>query len=290
MESAAKFKRVQVTAIDVMKPMIALLMINVVVLTAWTVIDPYEHHTVIVLQDQFLRNVETYGSCSSDLTYIFVSILLVINLGVLFFAVWQAYKARGIASELQESSYIFIALALILLVSFLSIPIIIIARGNISAFYFVTAGFIFVVCTSILILIFAPKVHALRGQSASTDRAGSVSLGINILNTKMAQSELEKENHSLRQENLGIKVDFQGLKQGIEELQQSLSMEQKGNHEFSQKKHELKQEVAEELKQLLSMEQKGNHLSRQNNDAKSEGRVRMSTMGKLTSMWGSSQA
>mmetsp|Transcript_33075 Transcript_33075/g.69613 ORF Transcript_33075/g.69613 Transcript_33075/m.69613 type:complete len:271 (-) Transcript_33075:28-840(-) len=200
MRHAAKFKRLTVTAIDVIKPMIALLMLNIVVLSVWTAIDPLQRQTIVVTQDSFLRDVETFGVCSSDHQPIFLATLAVINLGSLLFALFQAYKARNISTELQESSYIFVAMILILLVSFIGIPVIIIARDNVSAFYFVMAGLIFVVCTSILLLIFMPKVIALRKKSStSTRRETSVgSAGVMILSTPMDKAELEEEIQGLK--------------------------------------------------------------------------------------------
>lgn len=47
-----------------MKPMTALLFVNIVVLTVWTVIDPLYRDTVVVAEDHFFREVETYGELS----------------------------------------------------------------------------------------------------------------------------------------------------------------------------------------------------------------------------------
>ena len=148
-----------------------------------------------------------------------------INLGLLLYAVFMAYRARNIATELQESNYIFTAMALILLVSFIGVPVIIIARENVSAFYFVSAGLIFVVCQAILLLIFVPKVKALRDkekaqQSPSGDRSSLPSTassssddkGIRILSTRPEQAELEKKVADL--ERLLEEKENAGQKEG----------------------------------------------------------------------------
>ena len=100
MENAAHFKRLKVTAMSVEKPMVVLLLLNVIVLTVWTAMDPLQHETVINI-DPF--NTETYGVCTSDHGYIFLAILCVINIGSLAIAVFQAYKARNHSKELHES-------------------------------------------------------------------------------------------------------------------------------------------------------------------------------------------
>ena len=64
MMNAAKFKRVKISPADVMKPMVALLFVNIVILIVWTVVDPLRRHTIVVTQDPFLRDVESYGEFS----------------------------------------------------------------------------------------------------------------------------------------------------------------------------------------------------------------------------------
>lgn len=61
MNNAARYRRVKITPADVMKPMIVLLLVNIVILTVWTVVDPSQRETIVVAQDPFLRDIETYG-------------------------------------------------------------------------------------------------------------------------------------------------------------------------------------------------------------------------------------
>lgn len=208
MKSATKCKRMKLTPVDVIKPMVVLLILNVIVLTVWSVIDPLVHETIVVSKDAFFRHVETYGVCRSDYQVIFLAILCVINIGSLLYAVIEAYKARKISTELQESSYIFIAMAIILLVSFMGVPVLIISQANSAAYYFVVVSIVFVVCSSILLLIFIPKVQAMRKPNTgarrytiSTSRASSDSsedVGIEVFNPKVAQAKLENENRQLK--------------------------------------------------------------------------------------------
>ena len=116
------------------------------------------HETIIVLKDPHDRDLETYGSCTSDHSFAFLGVLSVINAGSLLVALQQAWQARKITTDLQESSYIFMAMALIVLVSGIGVPVMIISQGNSTVSYFVSACLIFVVCGSILILIYVSLV------------------------------------------------------------------------------------------------------------------------------------
>ena len=79
---------------DVMKPMILLLMVNVIVSTVWTVIDLLHRETVIVTRDPFNHNTETYGICDSEHKDIFLAMLGTIDFGCLLSAIFQAYQAH----------------------------------------------------------------------------------------------------------------------------------------------------------------------------------------------------
>ncbi len=80
-----------------------------------------------------------------------------------------------------------------------------------SALYFVAVGIIFVVCISILCLIFIPKVRASRQQPSQKRRHSSEAPGISrtqsdteisgvqILSSPKALAELEEENRKLKE-------------------------------------------------------------------------------------------
>ena len=96
-------------------------------------------------------------------------------------------------------------------------------RSQTSAFYFVTVGIIFVVCFSILCLIFVPKIIAsrkppVRRTSSGFTRTSAVSEtedeGIKILSSPKAVKELEEENRKLKaamaqKENEGRRMSSQ---------------------------------------------------------------------------------
>jgi len=174
MRSAKKFKRIKLTPGDVMKPMIALLFLNIGVLTVWTAIDPLVSLTIVDKRDDFDRVTESYDICDSNHYSIFISVLGVINLGSVIFALTEAYQARDISTELSESKYIFKVMYVILYGSFLGIPILFIAKEVIKAYYFVWAGLIFLICSSIFALIFRPKILATWKEDASKNKEDEV--------------------------------------------------------------------------------------------------------------------
>ena len=152
------FRRMTVSAMDVIRPMVEGLFANVLVLALWTTLSPLHCETEVVDIDKFGRTTETRGYCSSDDSIAYLIALAVINLGSLLFAVYEAYVARHISTEFAETDYIFKSLVVISLVCFIGIPVLVIAHDNPAAYFFVLSAIIFVVCTSLLSLIFGPKI------------------------------------------------------------------------------------------------------------------------------------
>ncbi|KAL7534423.1 hypothetical protein ACHAXR_007962 [Thalassiosira sp. AJA248-18] len=221
MKSAAKFKRLKLTARDVMKPMIVLLALNVIVLTVWTAVDPLQRKTKVVTEDPFGRPLETYGVCSSDYGYIFLIIICIINLGSLLYAVIQAYQVRKLDTELHESSSIFQAMSLVLLLSFLGVPVTIIARDNTQVYYFVLSGIIFIMCSLILLLIFVPKVMAVRkGNNNSSGSKNSPVTGADRSYNRQAttQSSIDDDYSMI------VNAEIDELKEENRELKRLLTV------------------------------------------------------------------
>jgi hypothetical protein len=89
--------------------------------------------TIVLQTNSFDQPTVTENICYSEHRSIFFAVLGLINLGALFVAFVEAYLARNISVELSESAYIMKAISIILLVCCMGIPIVIIARDNVSS-------------------------------------------------------------------------------------------------------------------------------------------------------------
>lgn len=148
---------------DMLKTLGALLVVNVALLLSWTLVSPLEWKRFDKdSKDAFDRTTETYATCTSDKSLPFVIVIIVVNLGALLLANFQAYQARDIQTEYQESRYVAISMASILQAWCMGIPIMIVVKEAPQAKFFVEAGIIFVTCTAVLLLVFTPKLLAVR--------------------------------------------------------------------------------------------------------------------------------
>ena len=154
---------IHVTTFDILGAFVVLFGVNFIVLLSWQLVAPLEWTRVDRdSTDIFDRTVESYGICTNDGALPFVVVIVVMNIGILIVANWWAYLARNIETEYHESRYIGIAMASILQAWGMGIPILIVVWDNPQAKFFVEAGIIFVTAVAVQLLIFIPKILAVR--------------------------------------------------------------------------------------------------------------------------------
>jgi hypothetical protein len=85
-------------------PLIVLLIVNITILLCWTLIDPLMYKRF----EMDGASWSTYGRCvgSSNASNTFLIILCVLNVVVLFLALFQAWKARNISDEFSETKIV----------------------------------------------------------------------------------------------------------------------------------------------------------------------------------------
>merc|ERR1711862_532574 len=120
------------------------------------------------------RTISSMGQCTAERSTPFIITLMIINLSALSITLWQAYKARHIKTILGETKYIAMATSSMLLVFIMGIPVMIIAYENPRALYFVEMFIIFIVCMSLILFTFWPKVKLNREVQRGTINMQSV--------------------------------------------------------------------------------------------------------------------
>eukprot|EP00814_Leptocylindrus_danicus_P000473 CAMPEP_0116042512 /NCGR_PEP_ID=MMETSP0321-20121206/25738_1 /TAXON_ID=163516 /ORGANISM="Leptocylindrus danicus var. danicus, Strain B650" /LENGTH=948 /DNA_ID=CAMNT_0003523011 /DNA_START=76 /DNA_END=2922 /DNA_ORIENTATION=+ len=162
-----KFKRVKVTAKDVLMPFVCLMSANLVVLSMWTYFNPLQWTRKVKGEVDILglSTPETYGLCTGEdytLTILFSGLLAAVNITIVLFANVQAYQCRNISMEYSESQWIAIAMVSIIQVWFIGIPLMILVVEDPPAQFVVRTAIVFVTSMSTVLLMFLPKVKYLR--------------------------------------------------------------------------------------------------------------------------------
>ena len=100
----------------------------------------------------------------------FAVVVAMIDIAALLLASYQSYLARHIATEFGESENIGRAISSMLLLSSVGVPTVVIVSDDPKARFFVTSSIIFVLCSSVLLFIFVPKILAAMHCSFNADR------------------------------------------------------------------------------------------------------------------------
>ncbi len=153
------------TVKDVILPCVVMFILNTIVLAVWTAISPLrwtriDRGTV----DAYGRSTNSYGTCHAETKEWapYLSIILALNFSMVVLANIQAYRARKITTEYAESRFIGIIMVSILQACCIGLPLVAIVSDQPVANFILRSGLIFVVCMSMLLLMFVPKIRYLK--------------------------------------------------------------------------------------------------------------------------------
>jgi len=173
--SASSFHRVKVRVLDAIFALVFLLLINVILLTVWTIICPLKWtRDAVTNYDEFGRPRESYGYCASDGSAAFIVIVVliaVVNALGLVFTNYQCYKTRLLPTAFNESFYVAATNVSILEAMILGLPILVIAQDTPSSSFIVKTVLVTVMCWAILLLLFVPK-HSQRNAQEFWEKQG----------------------------------------------------------------------------------------------------------------------
>ncbi|KAL3921905.1 MAG: hypothetical protein SGILL_002499 [Bacillariaceae sp.] len=168
--NAMAFRSIKVSERDVMLPFAVLFTSNLILMTIWTILDP------LVWIRSNTSPTESYGACKiqekdSASWKAIISLIAVLNGAALIGANLEAYRARNVDTEFGESSYIGLTMGSFLQVIAVGLPLFFLVNDNPTATFFLTSSMVFLMCISVLLLLFIPKwrTHRIR-QSQNAGR------------------------------------------------------------------------------------------------------------------------
>lgn len=201
LSSARECQRIQLSATDVLGPFAILLSANLLILSLWTAYDPL--HYVREPHDGFdgwNRVISTYGACRSEgNSFRFLIPLAVVNGAVLVLANQQAYLSRRVKSEFAESKYIAFAMCSLLQAFLTGLPVIYVVRDSPEANYLVMSFMVFVICMTVMLLIFVPKMvktNQFQQRSPKSQRRIMLDSVCMMSTTHNARSRPSKTSHN----------------------------------------------------------------------------------------------
>eukprot|EP00751_Fragilariopsis_kerguelensis_P017584 CAMPEP_0170835026 /NCGR_PEP_ID=MMETSP0734-20130129/1307_1 /TAXON_ID=186038 /ORGANISM="Fragilariopsis kerguelensis, Strain L26-C5" /LENGTH=190 /DNA_ID=CAMNT_0011201705 /DNA_START=645 /DNA_END=1217 /DNA_ORIENTATION=+ len=161
--------------------------------------------------DSFGRVTTVYGACAYQNKRLYFSLFGVLDFGMLCLCVYQAWQARTLSTEFQETKYILNALLILGGVLCIGLPVSILSNENPNIEIFINGAIVFAACIIALFVIFLPKIRfkekprimvsgiTLSAVNTNPDGGthGSVNYGEKILTDK-TQAELLTEIATLK--------------------------------------------------------------------------------------------
>ena len=181
-----RFQRVQVRVIDGIGPSLIFLALDLVLLITWTASSPLE-----------FEYTDNSSACFSPDALEYSVVLALLNLGLICYALAEAWRARKVANLYSESSSMFVSMSHVLLAAIIAIPIILLTFSGdrdsessinfddskfvVAIRLFAYAALVLVCCCSNLILVFAPKMRSYRTLENEKDVERAEILHIGVL-------------------------------------------------------------------------------------------------------------
>jgi len=156
--SATRFRRVTIGILDVIIPFAMLLALNCILMLVWTLVDPMYYERA---QRCGSDETTSFGSCrlgKTDVSLAMVVSVMVVDFSALLLANFQSYKARHIKTDFNESGHVGIAMLSILQIFLVGTPLVFLVNDNPPAKFFVLTAMVCVICLSVLLVMFIPKI------------------------------------------------------------------------------------------------------------------------------------
>ncbi|CAB9527849.1 acid type B receptor subunit 2 [Seminavis robusta] len=136
MTSAVEMRRVTLSTKETFGWVCLVLTVDIVILVAWTAVDPLEWTRETISSDKFGEPLESVGYCHSDHWRVFAAIIGVVHLVLMAVASYMCYRARHIPEEFSSSKFIAIAMFSNLQIFVIAIPVlIIVGKDPVSGFF-----------------------------------------------------------------------------------------------------------------------------------------------------------
>ena len=174
--STATFRKLVVKEKDVLAPFALLFSLNAVLLITFNVVDPLRSERLTVEGEEW----KSYSACrAGTVGYALMYSISAVNMVALLLACYQAFRARNISGEFSESRSVGLAVGCWLQVLLVGFPALyLVDPDDIETSYFLQVGLLFVLCMSMMIIIFAPLVSMVwqykKNPSAYHQRRASV--------------------------------------------------------------------------------------------------------------------
>ncbi|CAB9526188.1 acid type B receptor subunit 2 [Seminavis robusta] len=184
LQYAAELTTVIVSTKDTVLTIGLVLLVDVVILTTWTIVDPLEWTRVVTSTDVFGNALESEGYCQSEYWVVFAGIIGVVHLLLMGTACYMCYLARSIPNSISNNKFIGIAMFSNLQIFLIVVPVLLIMGSEPQASFFVKSVAIWINDFVVVILIFGNLIF--RVYLFDKERKQKSNRNLSIMESKVA--------------------------------------------------------------------------------------------------------
>ncbi|XP_070554748.1 gamma-aminobutyric acid type B receptor subunit 2-like [Ptychodera flava] len=168
--------------------------VDMVILITWQVMSPTVIQDKVVSVemisgDSAVKYVYTIQSCYSHQFQEFAVAIYAYKGLLLLFGTFLTWQTRSVQIPgLNDSKYVGMSLYNVVIFSVIGLPISVLLRDNLNAVYVIIGGFILFCTTATLLLLFVPKVLAVRRGDDGLGRTGSIGVADSMANASKVTS------------------------------------------------------------------------------------------------------
>ena len=205
-KAAAHMQRAAVSVKDTMLVIGAILLVDVGILTAWTLFDPLEWVRSVLIVDKYGNALSSEGHCTSEYWGAFAGTIAVLHFSLMAVACWLAYVSRDVPTEFSEGKYVTIAVLSNLQIFMVGIPVLIIVGNSSETSFFIRSMIVWMNDFVVVVLIFGNLMYHVhwdrRRSSQSTSRASFIRHAmddyVNSSNSRVAPAAFVSSPLSIR--------------------------------------------------------------------------------------------
>ena len=166
------------------------LLLDVFVLTVWTIVDPLYWERNIVTTDQYGDALLSEGNCTSDHWIVFAATIALLHFGLLGVACYLCYMARDIPTKFSEGKYVTIAMISNLQIFVVGIPVLAIVGSDPQSSFFVRSVIIWMNDFVVITLIFGNLMYSfLQDRRNHVDSNDAIRNAMRKYNTRASNFE-----------------------------------------------------------------------------------------------------
>jgi hypothetical protein len=195
-KSAAEMRKNKVTFKETAMVTAAVLLLDIIILSVWTIVDPLKWERKVLRADKFGDPLESEGHCTSQHWEWWIGTISVLHLALLGVACYMCYVSRDISTKFSEGKYVSVAMFSNLQIFVVGVPILIILGSDPETSFFIRTVIIWMNDFVVVTLIFGSLIYRVHFSKEDEDGKTPVNVAIHSAISKFSRLQQGRRTSS----------------------------------------------------------------------------------------------